>query len=89
MGKKTEISKNIKRRGRNKLVKAGVKDSARDLRKAARRKDTALAEEKLGEIIPKIDRAVRKGVIKKNTAARKKSRISKQVNSLKSSAQTG
>ena len=87
MSKKTGISINIKRRGRNKLVKAGVKDGGKDLRKAAQRKDAALAEEKLGELIPRIDRAARKGVIKKNAAARKKSRLTKQVNTLKASAQ--
>lgn len=83
MSKKTAISKNHKRHGHNSGIKADIKGSARDFRKAAGKKDAALAEEKLGEIIPKLDRAVRKGIIKKNAAARRKSKITKTVNSLK------
>lgn len=83
MSKKTEISKNQKRHGRNDDIKADARNSARELRKAVGRKDAALAEEKLGEIIPKLDRAARKGVLKKNAAARQKSKITKTVNSLK------
>jgi small subunit ribosomal protein S20 len=87
MSKKTEISKNIKRRKRNKLIKADIKDAGRELRKAGQKKDAVQAEAKLGELIPKIDRAARKGAVHKKAAARKISRLSKQANALKSSAQ--
>ena len=53
-----------------------VKGSMRTaVKKAA--KDSSL----LNDAIKKIDSAVSKGIIKKNTAARKKSRLMKKVNS--------
>ncbi len=86
MSKKSGISKNIKKRAYNKGIKEGVKSTARDIRKAGEAKDAASAETKLGEILPKIDRAARKGVMHKNTAARKKSKLTKKVNALKASS---
>lgn len=89
MGKKSEIAKNIKRRGRNKAVKAGIKECAREIRKSAQRQDSARAEEKLAELMPKLDRAARKGVLHPKTAARKKSRAAIQVGKLQKTTQAG
>lgn len=41
------------------------------------------AEKMLPKIYKALDKATKKGVIKKNTAARKKSRIYKKINSIK------
>jgi small subunit ribosomal protein S20 len=49
----------------------------------ARQKDTAASEAALKDMIKKIDTAAGKGIIKKNTAARKKSRMQRLFNSLK------
>jgi len=49
---------------------------------ASEKKDAAAAKEALLEMIKRIDSAARKGIIKKNTAARKKSRMQKLVNRL-------
>jgi small subunit ribosomal protein S20 len=45
--------------------------------------DTALAEAALKDMIKKLDTAARKGIIKKNAASRKKSRMQRLFNSLK------
>jgi len=42
-------------------------------------KDTEAVEKMLPQIYKAIDKAAKKGVIKKNTAARKKSRIMKKI----------
>jgi small subunit ribosomal protein S20 len=46
------------------------------------KKDAAGAEAALRDMIKKIDSAARKGIIKKNTAARKKSRMQRFVSHL-------
>lgn len=70
------------RRIRNKAVKSAVRTSAKKFVLLARQKDTAGAETALKDMIRKIDSAARKGIIKRNTAARKKSRMQRLYNSL-------
>jgi len=73
---------------RNKSVKSSVRTSIKKFVLLAQRKDMpeagiAESEAALREMVKKIDTAARKGIIKKNTAARKKSRMQKYFNSLK------
>jgi small subunit ribosomal protein S20 len=49
----------------------------------ARKKEADEAEAALKDMIKKLDTAARKGILKKNTAARKKSRMQRFYNSLK------
>jgi small subunit ribosomal protein S20 len=49
----------------------------------SQKKDLPGAEAALKDMIKKIDTAARKGIIKKNTAARKKSRMQRFYNSVK------
>jgi small subunit ribosomal protein S20 len=42
-----------------------------------------IAKEEFAKTIKAIDKAAKKGVIAKNTAARKKSRLQKKINSVK------
>jgi small subunit ribosomal protein S20 len=72
------------RRKRNKAVKSSVRTSAKKFVLLARKKETGEAEAALKDMIRKIDSASRKGIIKKNTAARKKSRMQRLFNTLKS-----
>ena len=44
--------------------------------------DHKQAQEIYGDIVKKIDKAASKGLIKKNTASRRKSRITRHLNSL-------
>lgn len=71
------------RRLRNKAVKSAVRTSAKKFVVLAQKKEVDGAEIALKEMIKKIDSAARKGIIKKNTAARKKSRMQRLYNSLK------
>jgi small subunit ribosomal protein S20 len=71
------------RRLRNKAAKSAVRTSAKKFVALARQKDTAAAEAALKDMIKKIDTAAGKGIIKKNTASRKKSRMQRLFNSLK------
>lgn len=70
---------NIKRNERNKAVRSEVKTRARNALMAAESGDAAAAEDALRIAQTRIDRAVSKGVLKKNTAARRKSRLMREV----------
>jgi small subunit ribosomal protein S20 len=59
--------------------KAAMKDVTKEVVKAATAGDTAKAKELLPKAYKAIDKAAKRGVIKENTAARKKSRLSARV----------
>lgn len=71
-----------RRAERNSKVKSDVVALVRKVRKAIAAKDAAKAQDWLKQAIKKIDRAAQKGVLKKNNAARKKSRLARAVNAL-------
>ena len=76
------------RRLRNKSVKSSVRTSAKKFVVLAQKSGqssggTGEAEAALKDMIKKIDTAAQKGVIKKNAAARKKSRMQRLFNSIK------
>ena len=70
------------RRMRNKAVKSAVRTSVKKFVALAQKMDMPASEAALKEMIKKIDTASRKGIIKKNAAARKKSRMQRYFNSL-------
>ena len=74
--------KSEERRLRNKSAKSSVKSSVKKFIVLAQKNDPD-AEAALKEMIKKIDTAAGKGIITKNAAARKKSRMQKYFNSLK------
>lgn len=71
-----------KREQHNKKIKSDIVALVRKVRKSVEKKDSAKATEWLKQTIKKIDKAAQKGILKKNTAARKKSRLSKAVQAL-------
>jgi small subunit ribosomal protein S20 len=78
------------RRLRNKSVKSSVRTSAKKFVVLAQKSGrgggkNGEAEAALKDMIKKIDTAAQKGIIKKNTAARKKSRMQRLFNSIKAS----
>ncbi len=73
---------NEKRRLRNKMEKSAIRSTAKKVLVAAQAKDKAAAEAALIEMSKKIDTAAGKGIVKKNAAARKKSRMQRLVNTL-------
>lgn len=79
---KKELRKTIKRNAENKKVAVKLKSTIKASIKKIDAKD-ATAKELMPVTIKAIDKATKKGIIKKNTASRKKSRLMKKLNSLK------
>ena len=73
---------NEKRRLRNKAVRTRVKHVTKNVRSLSGEGSKEAALAKLNTAQSMIDKAAKKGVIHKNTAARKISRLSKLVNTL-------
>ena len=71
---------NEKRRLRNKGIRSEINSRVKTAIKNAESGAGSPAD--LQEAVKKIDKAVAKGIMHKNTAARKKSRLSKKLNSL-------
>jgi len=70
----------LKRTARNRRVKSIVKTATRRFEEAIQSGDRELAQSRLIAAIRKIDQAAAKGVIHKNNAARKKSRLTRLFN---------
>jgi small subunit ribosomal protein S20 len=70
------------RRIRNKSVKSAVRTAAKKTAACIQKKDAAGAEAALQDMIKRIDTAANKGIIHKNAAARKKSRMQRHYNAL-------
>jgi len=68
---------------RNNMIKSGFKTAVRKFEEAVEAGDIKNAETLFVEATKKIDMACTKGVIVKNTAARKKSRLAKKLNAAK------
>ena len=64
---------NEKRRLRNRAVMSRVRTAMRKLREAMA--DGSVTDEQLAAVTGQLDRAVSKGVLKRNTAARRKRRL--------------
>jgi small subunit ribosomal protein S20 len=74
---------NERRRIRNLSVKTTVKSSIKKVRAAVEKKDVDEAQKALQKTIPLIQKAKSKGAFHKNTSARKISRLTREVNALK------
>jgi small subunit ribosomal protein S20 len=74
-----------KKSRRNVHIRSTLKTLIKRVRLAVEAKDIDKARTSLAEAIRAIDKAKSKGVIQKNTASRKVSRLTKRVNSLQSS----
>ena len=73
---------NAKARARNTAVKARLHNEHKKLFKAADANDKTSAEKKFKEFVSGLDKAVKSGIISKNTADRKKSRAQLKVNKM-------
>ncbi len=75
-----------KRRARNLLIKKAVKAKIKALDKNIQAKKSVEAKKALIEAISEIDRAQKRGILHKNTAARRKSQISLMYNKISKEA---
>lgn len=71
-----------KRRLRNIAVKGDLKKSLKKIQSLLAAKNTEEAKKYFKEISSKLDKAASKGIIKKKTADRKKSRLAIRVNKI-------
>ncbi len=76
----------IKRTERNRFYKTRIKNMTRALREAVEAGDSTKAAEALKVVNKNFHAYVTKGILKKNTAARKVSRLSKLVKSISDKA---
>lgn len=77
---------NEKRRLRNLNIRTTVKSSIKKVRVAIEKKDVDGAKKALSKAIPLIRKADSKGVFHRNTSARKISRLTREVDALKTKA---
>ena len=71
-----------KKTERNNMIKSGYKTAVKKFEQAVEAGNVEDAKKLLAEATKKIDQACTKGVIVKNTAARKKSNMAKKLNTL-------
>lgn len=76
-----ELRKSVKRQAENKKVKKVMKQAIKTSNKTIAAGEK-LSAESLSLTTKLIDKAAKKGVIKKNTAARQKSRLAKRANKI-------
>ncbi|MBA3047464.1 30S ribosomal protein S20 [Patescibacteria group bacterium] len=76
---KKELRKSVKRQIRNKRIENNLKNLIKKSRKAIEAKDGS-ANDLVAQTVKAIDKAAQKGIIKKNTRDRKKSRLQLKLN---------
>ena len=76
------LRKSRKRQQRNEKVRNTIDRLTKLSRQAIQASDAQKAKEAFQKLTKALDKAVKSKVIKKNTAARKKSRISKMINKI-------
>lgn len=79
---KKRISIAERNRKRNQDVKSRVKTMAKKVLTDVETKDAEAAQASLSLIYKELDKAVSKGILKKNTVSRKKARLAARVNAL-------
>lgn len=76
-----ELRKAKKRHFKNISTKSELRTSVKNFESLVKAKKTDEAKKSLALLISKLDKAASKGIIKKNTAARKISRLMKKISS--------
>lgn len=77
---KKDLRRSAKRRARNLSAKSALKTYVKNVRKAAEGGDPEAIQKALQAAARMLDKASEHGIIHKNQAARRKSRIAKLVN---------
>ena len=72
----------IRRTAVNKSRRSEMRTFVRKVEEALAAKDAKAAAEALSEAAPRLSRAAQKGIVHKNAASRKISRLAKRVNAL-------
>ena len=80
---KKDIRVSARRRLRNFRLRKAVRDVSKDLTQAIKQGDKVEALKLLPQVFSTLDTAVKKNILHKNNAARKKSNLSKAIAALK------
>ncbi len=72
---KKRLRQSLERRARNRAVKSALRTQMRKVREAAKAGELERAQEEFRRACKKLDQAAAKGVIHRNSAARRKSRL--------------
>jgi len=78
---KKELRKSVKRQAQNNSIKAKAKDLIKNAKKQIEAKNVEVKKD-FSQVVKAIDKMAKKGIIKKNTASRKKSRLQKKINKI-------
>lgn len=74
-----KVRKDITRTSRNRGIKNQIKQAAKNFLKSLEAGDIKTSEKLLRQVYSRWDKAVKSGVIHKNTASRKKSRLAARL----------
>ena len=80
---KKRVLTNARKEKENVTVESKLKNSIKKLEKTVKSGNKEESKKELDTTLKNIDKALNIGLIKKNNAARKKSRLTKSVNSIK------
>lgn len=76
------IRQDEKRRARNRIIRSRTRTFVKNAKQAIAEGDSAEAVKAVQQAISALDKAAQKGVIHRNNAARRKSRLMKRFNAL-------
>jgi len=80
---KKALRQSFRRKARNLIYRDKIKSLLKEVRNLVSQKKVEEAKSLIAKIYQALDKAAKKGVIKKNTASRKKSRILNLINKAK------
>jgi small subunit ribosomal protein S20 len=81
---KKRVRQTLKRRARNRARKDAIKDQVKSYLTVLGSGDFKKAEEELRKVTKRLDQVASKHTIHKNTASRKRSRLAKRLNAMRS-----
>ena len=84
---KKRLRQNIKHNLRNRTYKSALKTQMKKFLSVIREGNAQAAQEELRLTVKKIDKGVAKNILHKNTASRKKSRLTKKLNQTKAAVE--
>lgn len=76
------VKTNEERKAHNATIKSSMRTAVKKVEAAVTASDATIAKETLLDAASQLDKAAAKGLIHKNAAARKKSRLMKKINAL-------
>jgi small subunit ribosomal protein S20 len=78
-GARKAMRQSIKRRASNVITKDAIRESVKQVRRFVKQAKKSEAVTALAAAMSALDKAAKKGVIHKNTASRRKSRLAKSI----------